>query len=111
MVLSRRRLLLLLRSLLLRQRHQVAPVVHRVVLPGLAEPRLEVPQVEVLEALVAPPVEVLEERLGLEVLLELEVLLAPEPLPLVRQAQLLELFLLLVLQLRVLEWLVWSALP
>ena len=86
-------------------------MVHRVVLPGLAEPRLEAPQVEVLVALVAPLVEVLEERLELEVLLELEALLVPELLPLVRQAQSLERFLLLVLQLQVLEWSVWSALP
>ena len=78
-------------------------VAHPAELPGLAEPRLEVLPEEVQV--------VLEVLLGLEVLLELEVLLAPEPLPLVRQAQLLELFLLLVLQLRVLEWLVWSALP
>ena len=75
-------------------------MVHRVVLRGLAEPRLEVPQVEVLE-----------ERLELEVLLELEALLVPEPLPLVRQAQSLERFLRSVLQLQVLEWSVWSALP
>ena len=86
-------------------------VAHPAGLPGLAEPRLEVPQVEVLEALVAPLVEVLEERLELEVLLELEALLVPEPLPLVRQAQSLERFLLLALQLQVLEWLVWWALP
>ena len=83
-------------------------VAHPAELPGLAEPRLEVPQVEVL---VAPLVEVLEERLELEVLLELEALLVPELLPLVRQAQSLERFLLLVLQLQVLEWSVWSALP
>jgi hypothetical protein len=76
----------------------VAPVVHLVVLPGLAEPRLEVLPEEVQVVL-----------LGLEVLLELEAL--PEPLPLVRQAQSLERFLLLALQLQVLEWLVWSALP
>ena len=90
----------------------MAPVVaHPAGLPGLAELRLEAPLVEVLEALVAPLVEVLEERLELEVLLELEALLVPEPLPLVRQAQSLERFLLLVLQLQVLEWSVWSALP
>ena len=90
----------------------MAPVVaHPAGLPGLAEPRLEAPLVEVLEALVAPLVEVLEERLELEVLLELEALLVPEPLPLVRQAQSLERSLLLVLQLQVLEWSVWSALP
>ena len=86
-------------------------VAHPAGLPGLAEPRLEAPLVEVLEALVAPLVEVLEERLELEVLLELEALLVPELLPLVRQAQSLERFLLLVLQLQVLEWSVWSALP
>ena len=68
-------------------------MVHPVVLPGLAEPRLEVLPEEVQVVL-----------LGLEVLLELE------PPPLVRQAQLLELFLLLVLQLRGLEGLAWSAL-
>ena len=77
-------------------------MVHRVVLPGLAEPRLEVLQVVL-------PEEVQVVLLGLEVLLELEAL--PEPLPLVRQAQSLERFLLLALQLQVLEWLVWWALP
>ena len=49
--------------------------------------------------------------LGLEALLELEALLVPEPLPRVRQAQSLERFLLLALQLQVLEWLVWWVLP
>ena len=90
-------------------------MVHRVVLPGLAEPRLEVPQVEVLEALVAPLVaplvEVLEERLELELPQAQVGLPAPELPPLVRQVQSLERFLLLVRQLQVLEWLVWSALP
>ena len=68
-------------------------MVHRVVLPGLAEPRLEAPQVEVQA--------VLQVQVGLPV---------PELPPLVRQAQSLERFLLLVLQLQVLEWLAWSAL-
>ena len=72
-------------------------MVHLVVLPGLAERHLEVLLGEVQAAL--------------EVLLELEALLVPEPLPLVRQAQSLERFLLLALQLQVLEWLVWWALP
>ena len=78
-------------------------MVHLVVLPGLAERHLEVLLGEVQAAL--------EVLLGLEVLLELEALLVPEPLPLVRQAQSLERFLLLALQLQVLEWLVWWALP
>jgi predicted DNA-binding transcriptional regulator YafY len=64
----------------------VAPVVvHRVGLPGLAEPPLAV-QLEEVQAVL----------LGLEVLRQLEVL----------QAQSLERFLLSVLQLRVLAWLV-----
>ena len=102
MVLWQRRLLLLLRPPLLRLRllHQVAPVV----LPGLAEPRLEVPE----EVQVVLPEEVQVVLLGLEALLELEAL--PEPLPLVGQALSLERFLLLVLRLQVLEWSVWSAL-
>ena len=110
MVLWQRRLLLLLRPPLLRLRllHQVAPVVHPVVLPGLAEPRLEVLPEEVQVVL---PEEVQVVLLGLEVLLELEALLVREPRLLVRQAQSLERFLLLVLQLQVLAWLVWSALP
>ena len=60
-------------------------MVHRVGLPGLAEPPLAV-QLEEVQAVL----------LGLEVLRQLEVL----------QAQSLERFLLSVLQLRVLAWLV-----
>jgi hypothetical protein len=77
----------------------VHPVVHPVVYPvGLAARRLEVlPEPEEVQA-------------ALEVLLGLEALLVPEPLPLVRQAQSLELFLLSALRLLALEWLVWSAL-
>jgi hypothetical protein len=75
----------------------VAPVAHLVVLPGQAERHLEVLLWEV--------------QVALAVLLELEALLVPEPLLLVRQVQSLERFLLLVLQLQVLEWSVWSVLP
>ena len=81
---------------------------HPAGLPGLAEPRLEVLPGEVQVVL---PEEVQVVLLGLEVLLELEALLVPEPLPLVRRAQSLERFLLLALQLQVLEWSVWSVLP
>ena len=69
---------------------------------GPAGRRLEV----LLGEVQAAPEEVL---LGLEVLRELEVLPVPELQPLVRQAQSLERFLLLVLRLQVLEWLAWSA--
>ena len=73
-------------------------------LPGLAEQHLEVP----LGGVQAAP----EEQLELEALQVRAELLELELLPRVRVrlVQSLEQFLLLVLQLRVLEWLAWSAL-
>jgi hypothetical protein len=108
-----RRHLLQPRLLLLRLRRLHQVVAHPVGLPGLAEQRLEVLPEEVQVVLEVLPEGVQVVLLELEVLLELgvlQVLLVPELLPLVRQAQSPELFLLSALRLLALEWLVWSEL-